>query len=284
MTLINSFLKLDYYLFPKGVFWKAPENPRSSPAVVVMHELDGMTISFLEFANRLVERGFTVYLPLFFGEIGEPNLELKPSLNTVKSICNTINFASHICISKEFNAFKTGEASPITQSIRELCKHVYTQNGHNQFPGIGAVGMCLTGGFVLSMLLEPEVVAPVAGHPSLPFGLTPSLSKSLGLSSEELEKVKQRVADTDLLFVRFAEDQVSPQARQKTLEDTFGCSLKKVVITAEQRKQEKIPRIFPLYPHSALAGNFADQNHKPYQCTEAAFEQVAQFLKKRLMP
>lgn len=277
MTLVDSFSKLDHHLFPKGVFWKAPANPEPSPAVLVMHELNGMTIPFLEFADRLVKHGFTVYLPLLFGNLGEPSSGLK-------SICNTISFTGHICISKEFNAFKTGEASPITQSIRELCKYLYTQKGHNQFPGIGAVGMCLTGGFVLSLLLEHEVVAPVAGHPSLPFGLTPSLSQSLGLSSKELEQVKQRVADTDLLFVRFAEDQVSPQARQTTLEDTFGCALKKVVITAEQRKQEKIPQFFPLSPHSALVGNFSGQKNQPYHCTAAAFNQVAQFLKERLMP
>ena len=34
--------------------------------------------------------------------------------------------------------------------------------------GVGAIGMCLTGGFALSMALDPVVLAPVLAQPGLP--------------------------------------------------------------------------------------------------------------------
>nr|BFE50970.1 hypothetical protein GCM10017745_43970 [Saccharothrix mutabilis subsp. capreolus] len=35
-------------------------------------------------------------------------------------------------------------------------------------PGVGAIGMCFTGNFALTMMLEPAVLAPVLAQPSLP--------------------------------------------------------------------------------------------------------------------
>ena len=39
-------------------------------------------------------------------------------------------------------------------------------------PGVGAVGMCFTGGFALGMMVDDVVVAPVLSQPSLPFPVT----------------------------------------------------------------------------------------------------------------
>jgi hypothetical protein len=35
-------------------------------------------------------------------------------------------------------------------------------------PGVGVIGLCLTGGFGLAMAVDPVVIAPVLGEPSLP--------------------------------------------------------------------------------------------------------------------
>ena len=42
------------------------------------------------------------------------------------------------------------------------------RHGPERGPGVGAVGMCFTGGFALAMMTEPSVVAPVLSQPSLP--------------------------------------------------------------------------------------------------------------------
>ena len=40
-------------------------------------------------------------------------------------------------------------------------------------PGVGAIGMCFTGNFALTMMLEPSTLAPVLSQPSIndPAGL-----------------------------------------------------------------------------------------------------------------
>lgn len=254
------------------VYWKAPsESP--SAAVLVMHELPGLTEKCLQFADRLVDQGFTVYLPLFFGQFGEPSAPLPQRVNTLK-------FTAQLCLSREFYLLKAGASSPIVDWLRGLCQHLYQKPEHQGFAGVGAIGMCLTGGFVLSLMLEQVVVAPIASQPSLPLGVTPGLRKALDISSEDLEQAKQRAATTQLLLVRFEEDIVSPTARQHTLEYVFDQALDKVVITAQQRQQEGIRAC----PHAVFTEHFADDQGCPYQSTQAAFDQVVQFLRARLMP
>ena len=43
----------------------------AGPDVLLMHELPGMTAQFINFARTIADAGFTVHLPLFFGEPGE---------------------------------------------------------------------------------------------------------------------------------------------------------------------------------------------------------------------
>ncbi len=40
-------------------------------------------------------------------------------------------------------------------------------------PGVGALGMCFTGGFALAMMVDASVAAPVLAQPSAPFAVTP---------------------------------------------------------------------------------------------------------------
>lgn len=256
------------------VYWKTKSMPgEKSPAVLVMHELPGLTENCLRFAERLVDQGFTVYLPLLFGQLGESSQPLQLGVNTIK-------FIRQLCISHEFYLLKTGASSPIVDWLRGLCQHIYQKNEHHCFPGIGAIGMCLTGGFVLSLMIDESVIAPVASQPSLPLGLTPGQRKALGLSSCDLERAKQRAEETGLLVVRFDEDLISPAARLRTLEDVFDKNLEKVVITAEQRQQEGIGA----FPHAVMTEQFADRQGHPYVCTQAAFDKVVRFLKQRLEP
>ena len=291
MEANHGFQTLDPHIFDQvKVYWKAPPGPAPTPAVLLMHELTGMTDELLDFADRIVESGFTVYLPLMFGEIGQPTEGVKGQLST-------IGFSVKLCISREFYLFRSGASSPITQKLRQLCQAIYPLQGHDKFPGIGAVGLCMSGGFVLSLMLEnhpswkphstaiatPLVQAPVACHPALPSGkFKPSKESELDISAKDLEEVKQRVEQTQLLLVRFEEDQISPQARENRFKDEFKANLKTYSIPTETRQQEKIPSAPPNRPHSVLAGEYADPSGKAYPSTEAASDQVMLFLKERL--
>lgn len=204
MPLIDTFSKLAspfcYDGITHEVYWKkafAPSKP--SPAILLMHELPGMTESCLKFANRLVDNGFTVYLPLLFGKAGE-------SSAIAAIVANSLINTGRICIGKEFYALKERQSSPITNWLRALCRQIYSQSEHQNFRGIGAMGMCLTGGFVLSLMIDKVVMAPVASQPSLPFGFTDSQKKALGISPDDLAMAKERGKEAGLLALRFEQD------------------------------------------------------------------------------
>ena len=69
------------------------------------------------------------------------------------------------CISAEFRAFAANASSPVTRWLRALAAHAHPLCGGK---GVGAIGMCFTGNFALSMMLEPAMLAPVLSQPSLP--------------------------------------------------------------------------------------------------------------------
>ena len=116
------------------------------PGVILMHELPGLTRETVEFAEFIAANGFHVVMPLLFGS---------PLQN---STLGTIKFAG-VCIRREFNCLTAGKSSPITNTLRSLCAKVHRDRGGK---GVGAIGMCFSGGFVLSMMLEPALLAPSA--------------------------------------------------------------------------------------------------------------------------
>ncbi|MGZ4640307.1 MAG: dienelactone hydrolase family protein, partial [Actinomycetes bacterium] len=112
----------------------------SGPAVVVVHELPGIHPGVVEFARRLVDAGYTVYLPTLFGRPGEP----LAAGATVRSVLR-------VCVAREFTIL-ADRTSPVTHWLRALAAHAHKECGG---PGVGAIGMCFTGGFALAMALEP---------------------------------------------------------------------------------------------------------------------------------
>ncbi len=276
MPLIDTFSKLAspfcYDGITHEVYWKKafdPSNP--SPAILLMHELPGMTESCLKFANRLVDNGFTVYLPLLFGKAGE-------SSAIAAIVANSLINTGRICIGKEFYALKERQSSPITNWLRALCRQIYSQSEHQNFRGIGAMGMCLTGGFVLSLMIDEVVMAPVASQPSLPFGFTDSQKKALGISPDDLAMAKERGKETGLLALRFEEDQICPAARFETLSREFGDNVEFKIISDGERKRDGIrPN-----PHAIFTADFADNQGNPYPCCQEAFNQLIEFFRERL--
>jgi dienelactone hydrolase len=233
------------------------------PAVIVIAEIPGITPAVADFARRVRELGCTVLLPVLFGEPGRD----ASGGYIVKSI-------SKACVSREFAAFATRRTAPIAEWLRALARYAHDSFGG---PGVGAIGMCFTGGFALGMMADASVIAPVLSQPSLPMPLSKKGKASVQLSEEDFTAVKDRVADgICVLGLRFTEDMAVPGARFETLRRELGDGF----IGVEIDSSEGNPWGIPKRAHSVLTENFVDEPGHP---TREALDQVLEFFRTRLV-
>jgi dienelactone hydrolase len=236
----------------------------SGPAVIVISEMPGITPAVAGFARKVSDNGLTAVMPHVFGEPGrEP-----------KGPYAMATFAWG-CVSREFAAFATGRTSPITTWLRALARAEHERCGG---PGVGAVGMCFTGGFALAMMVEDAVVAPVLSQPSLPLPISASRKRDLGVSSEDLERARQHARDADLclLGLRFTGDAFVPPERFERLRQELGDRFVAVEIDSSPGNRHGNPR----RAHSVLTEHLVDQPGHP---TRDALDQVLEFLRTRLL-
>jgi dienelactone hydrolase len=175
---------------------------------VVIHEIPGITPEVLGFAEAVVTRGYTVVLPHLFGRPG--------AAATTGEILRSIG---QVCVSREFVKLRAGVASPVTGWLRSLARELHTELGG---PGVGALGMCLTGGFALAMMVDDSVAAPVVAQPSLPLAVGAVRKADLGLSPTDRATVQRRVAaGCPVLGVRYRSDPATG-TRFETLTSELG--------------------------------------------------------------
>jgi dienelactone hydrolase len=254
--------------FTKGTFavdGKARDVYRmgAGPAVVVISEIPGITPSVAAFGRRVADIGCTAVLPRLFGDPGR-----SPSVPYVLSV------ASYACISREFTTLALRKTSPVTVWLRALAAQVHTECGG---PGVGVVGMCLTGGFALAMMVDDVVVAPVLSQPSLPFALTKAHKRDVGISDDDLAQVKRRVDDgVCLLGLRFTGDRLAPAARFQRLQDELGDGFVAVEIDSGKGN----PFGNPANAHSVLTENLIDAPGSP---SLDALNQVLELFRTRLL-
>ncbi len=167
----------------------------SGPAVIVIHEIPGITPLVTKFANEVVERGFTVVMPSLVGTPGkEP------------SNASAMQQMAKVCIAREFTAFALNQTSPIIAWLRALARNVHQQVGG---PGVGAVGMCFSGGFALGMMVDDIMLAPVLSQPSMPLPIGASRGADLNLSPDDAAAIAERAAaGCQVLGLRFTGDKL----------------------------------------------------------------------------
>ena len=181
----------------------------SGPAVVVISEVPGITPLVAAFGRRVADRGLSVVLPRLFGEPGAPA--------SAGALAKTM---ASVCVSREFTLLALRKTSPVVSWLRALAQAEHDRCGG---PGVGAVGMCLTGGFALGMMVDDWVVAPVLSQPSLPLPLSKARAADLGLSDADLARVRERVAEgTTVLGLRFSNDPACRPARFEHLRQELG--------------------------------------------------------------
>lgn len=178
------------------------------PGIVVVHEIPGITPRVAEFANELVHRGFTVCMPTL---VGTPGRSPSPAY--------LASSMGRVCISREFTTMALGKTSPIIAWLRALGRSLHQELGG---PGIGAVGMCFSGGFALGMMVDDHLIAPVLSQPSLPFSIGRDRAADLNLSPDDERIVVRRAEEgCQVLGLRFTGDKLVG-TRFATLRERLG--------------------------------------------------------------
>ncbi|MFN2427253.1 MAG: dienelactone hydrolase family protein [Candidatus Binatia bacterium] len=235
------------------------------PAVIVMTEMPGISPHVARFARWVRDAGFTVYMPSLFGRDGAvPNVEE-----------GTVVFR-RACVSAEFRAFAANESSPVTGWLRSLARLAHEECGG---PGVGAIGMCFTGNFALTMMLEPSMLAPVLSQPSLPLDNPAGLE----MSPEELTAVRQRLDRDDLtvLAYRFDGDKFCTAQRFAAYAEGLGERFVGRVLPDSAANRD-LPPFFEQVvggPHSVVTAHLIDEAGEP---TMAARDEILGFFARRL--
>ena len=196
----------------------------TGPAVIVIHEIPGLHPLVLQFARDVAAEGMTVFCPSLFGKPGKPVSDGYITATTLKLAC----------VGREFAIWAGGRSSPIVDWLRALARQVHAECGGK---GVGAVGMCFTGGFALAMMTEPSVVAPVLAEPSLPAG--GKRGGELDVSPAELAVAKARMEaeDLSLIALRFEGDKHVPCARFQALEHALGSRVEAITLPEAAARQ-----------------------------------------------
>ena len=207
--------------------------------VVVLHELPGMVEECLDL-GLILSKHFRVHLPLLFGEPGKFSI---------------VGSVLRICISREIHMFSTNGPGPLLDWVRALCRKLKADAG---VPGIGVIGMCLTGGFALALVADEAVLAPVVAQPSLPIFVHKA---ALGLSEADARAVQARAAALGpkcVLGLRYAGDRIAPAERIESIRKLIG----------------------PAFDYEELAGN--DHATLTVHRQARALERTIAFLRERL--
>ncbi|MFJ2900712.1 dienelactone hydrolase family protein [Streptomyces sp. NPDC087218] len=237
----------------------------SGPAVVLMPEMPGISPDVARFARWVRDAGFSVYMPSLFGVDGA--YPLAEAQETV---------VRRACVSAEFRAFAGGGTSPVVTWLRGLARLAHTERGG---PGVGAVGLCFTGNFALTMALEPAVVAPVVNHPSLPL----DDDAGLEIGDEDAAAVAERVARDGLkvLAYRFDNDRWCTGRRFAAYRALLGDAFDGRVLRSGTANTNPPPFFRDVVgcAHSVVTAHLVDQDGHP---TVQARNEIIAFLAERL--
>jgi dienelactone hydrolase len=235
------------------------------PGIVVMHEIPGIYPAVIEFAERLVAAGYRVYLPELLGQTG-------------REFSNgyMLRSMARACIAREFHVLASRGSSPITKWLRALARKAFAECGG---PGVGCIGMCLTGNFGLAMMVDEAVMAPVLSQPSLPFPFGAERRRGLHVSDEDLEVIRDRVRNRGckVLGLRFTGDPLCPPERFDRLREELGEGFEAIEIDSSKGNSAQIPRT----SHSVVTKDLVDEEGHP---TREALDRVMSFFAEQLRP
>ena len=237
----------------------------AGPAVIVMAEMPGISPHVARFSRWVREAGFTVYMPSLFGRDG-----------AVAEADEGAQIFQRACVSAEFRALTANVSSPVTQWLRGLARLAHQECGG---AGVGAIGMCFTGNFALSMMLEPAMLAPVLSQPSLPLNDPAGIE----IGPDELKAVRKRLEREDLtvLAYRFKGDKFCTAQRFAAYAEGLGDRFVGRVLP-DSAANADVPPFFARHvtsPHSVVTVHLIDEAGQP---TIAARDEILAFFARRL--
>ena len=226
--------------FTAGDLTRAVYSRGSGPGVIVIHEIPGITPKVAAFGNDVVDAGFTVRMPSL---VGTPGKEMSAMYTTVSMM--------KVCIAREFTHWALQQTSPIIAWLRALAADLHAAAGG---PGVGAVGMCFSGGFALGMMVDEVMVAPVLSQPSMPFAVGKAARHAdLNLSPVDASRVAERAAaGCEVLGLRFDQDKLVGtrfDSLRALLGDAFiavelpSASKRDHSVLTEQRDEPSVARV-----------------------------------------
>jgi dienelactone hydrolase len=237
----------------------------SGPAVIVMAEMPGISPEVARFSRWVRDAGFTVYMPSLFGRDG-----------AVPGVEEGTAIFQRACVSAEFRALAANESSPVTQWLRALARLAHRECGG---PGVVAIGMCFTGNFALTMMLEPAMLAPVLSQPSLPLNEPAAIE----IAPDEIKAVRDRLEREDLtvLAYRFEGDRFCMASRFATYAAALGDRFVGRVMPASAANTDVAPFFAERVrcAHSVVTAHLIDEAGQP---TIAARDEILAFFAKRL--
>jgi dienelactone hydrolase len=237
----------------------------TGPAVIVMAEMPGISPHVARFSRWVRDAGFTVYMPSLFGRDGAvPDVEEGTAV------------FQRACVSAEFRALATNQSSPVTVWLRSLARLAHEECGG---PGVGAIGMCFTGNFALTMMLEPSMLAPVLAQPALPLDDPASLE----IAPDELAAVRERLERDDLTVMayRFHGDRFCRAQRFAAYSEALGEHFIARVLPDSAANGDTPPFFEQVVasPHSVVTAHLIDEAGQP---TIAARDEILSFFARRL--
>ena len=242
----------------------------TGPAVIVIAEMPGITPKVARFARRVAAIGCTAVLPHLFGSPGRDPL----AGGRLRSTGYMLSSLVAACASREFTTWATNRTSPVVEWLRALAGQEHERCGG---PGVGAVGMCFTGGYALAMATHPSLMAPVLSQPSMPMAITRSQRRSIDCSPADLAIVKQRCTSDGLnvLGLRFTSDRFVPDERFAYLREQLGAAFVAIELDDAAANPDAAMK-----PHSVVTEHLIDE---PDQPTRAALDQVIELFRSRLL-
>lgn len=177
--------------------------------LLVLHELPGMSSTFIDYCCRMIGHGYKVYMPLLFKS---PNTRM-----------GNIEMGL-FCLSREFRAMFCPDGQeqhrrPFTAWLRHLSRTIVEREAGRR---VGVVGMCLTGGFALAGLAEDSIDAVICAQPSMPLI---GRAASLAMSATERSAIRSRAQTLPppcAKGYRYKNDFISRDAHMRACQGILG--------------------------------------------------------------
>lgn len=250
------------------VFTPKPSVRRGGgPPVIVLHEMPALSPDVLDLALRVSKEGYSVYVPLLWG-------------NENENAHSRLLFLRRLVELRANSEWKAGAAEvdrPILDRLTSLCHSIISRHPEKR---MGVIGNCLTGVFPFALAARvPQVVAPIASQPTLPLSFSRRAAARTGLSPAELKMLHWRIEGDptfQLLGFRFEEDRASRRERFDTFEQEFGKRfLNGTLPLAHYHSHDGLDR----HVHAVLTSCYSTN---PRFATFQAWRECADFLKVKL--